>query len=106
MRDFFSEKMLFHLRLKSMIGVISRHEQPWLQITFAYAKTHFLPHSKANNEQNGAIKPHKKKSCNLGQSKRIYNYNIMHEYSDIDFLPKSGQQCSCHLVNTHNMVSQ
>ncbi len=29
----------------------------------------------------------------------------MLECSDVDFLPKSGQTCSCRLVNAHNVAT-
>ncbi len=75
---------------------------------FFGVKTSLVPHDKVNNERNQwnrAFTPPSKNSCNLGKSKCINNYAFMWECSDIDFLPKSDQACSCHLVNTHNLVT-
>ncbi len=84
-----------------MIAKISLNEEPWLQFTFAHAKPTFCQN--ANNKRNlwsRTITRLSKNSRNLGQSEGISNYNFMSECGDIDFLPKSGQACSCHLV-TH-----
>ncbi len=41
----------------------------------------------------------------MGQSEGINNYNFMKECIALHFLPKSGQACLCHLVNTHNVIT-
>ncbi len=41
----------------------------------------------------------------MGQSEGISNYNFMSECDDIDFYRNLVRACSCHVVNTHNVVT-
>ncbi len=44
-------------------------------------------------------------SYNYTSCKGIKYFIFMKECSYIDFFPKPGHACSCHLVNTHNAVT-
>ncbi len=66
-----------------------------------------LLHNKVNSElnpENRTMKPYSKNSQNMAIFKTKTTIFLFKRCSDIHFSPKSGQACSRHLVNTHNVI--
>ncbi len=66
--------------ITTQFAVMSLNEQPWLQFTFAHAKSTFLPHNWANNKLNvwnRTIIPQCNKLRNVDQSQDANKYKFM-----------------------------